>query len=170
MDNQTVIDTIVKYSKDCIIMRFIKQHVETSLILTKRLPTPFIARSADTMKIVLSEIELAIDEREMDIGKLIEPLFEGNDFGHKNSKKHSLTIQEIKDGHITLAGEKYVILLRPYKSSISNFTFLPGILYKIGSGILEDDLKLIKRIDNHVIPQDIMNLIINKKRPYEYIE
>jgi hypothetical protein len=169
MNQPTVIDTIVKYSKECIIMRFIKQHHETSLKMAKMMPFPFMARSANVIQNVICEIQLCIDERESDIGKLFEPLFEGNDFGHRLSKKHSLTIQEMRDGYILLDGEQYVILLRPLKSNISNMDYLPGVLYPT-TAILEKELDKMNKVEPHVLPQGLMNLVINNKHKYEYIE
>jgi hypothetical protein len=169
MNNQTVIDTIVKYSKDCIVMRFIKQHHEISLKLNSKIPFPFMVRSANTLQVIIGEIQMCIDERESDIGKLLVPLFEGRDFGHKLSKKHSLTIQEMRDGYITLDGEKFVILLRPLQGATSDLNYSPGVLYVLTS-VLEDDLVTMPKVEPRVIAQDIMNLIINNKHKYEYIE
>lgn len=170
MNNQTVIDTIVKYSKDCIVMRFILSHLKKSLFLVKRLPIPFTLPSADTIKIVMEELSIRIDERESDIGKLLIPLFEGKDFGHKNNSKHSLTLKEIRDGYILLDGEEYVILLKELKSQRSDFHYSPGVLYKIGSGMLKEDLDDIEQSNDNIIANDLLNLIINKKSAYEYLE
>lgn len=170
MDNKTVIDTIVKYSKDCIVMRFILSHLKKSLFLTKRLPIPFRLPSADSIKIVIDELDMRIDERESDIGKLLIPLFEGKDFGHNNSKKHSLTLSEIRDGYILLDREEYVILLRPLKSQSSDFNYSPGVLYKIGSGVRKEDLDCMMESNDAIIADDLLNLIINKKTAYEYLE
>lgn len=170
MDNVTIIDTIVKYSKDCIAMRFIKNHLYKSWLLVKSLPIAFRLPSADTIKIVIDELDMRIDEREQDIGKYLEPLFEGNDFGHKTSKKHSLTLKEIKDGYIILGGEKYIILLRKFISPNSGFTFEPGVLYKIGSGISEKDITDIKPSEREVLKNELLNIVIKKKTAYEYLE
>jgi hypothetical protein len=169
MNNQTVIDTIVKYSKECIEMRFIKQHLITSLRLVKKLPFPFRVPSASVILNVDTEIQMRIDERESDIGKLLEPLFEGLDFGQNICNKHSLTIKEIRDGYVTLSGEKYVILLRPLKGHISSFDYLPGILYPI-SPILEKELDKMVKEEPRAIRQEILNLVINNKHKYEYID
>ena len=170
MNNKTAIDTIVKYSKECIALRFIKNHLQKSLSLIKRLPITFFIPSADSLKIVIEELDLKIKERENDVGKFLIPLFEGNDFGHKNSIKHSLTIQEIKDGYMVLGGEEYVILLRPFKSSTTGFSYEPGVLYKIGSGIRQEDLDLIKPFEEAIINNDLLNVVIKKKTAYEYLE
>lgn len=168
MNNQTVIDTIVKYSKDCIVMRFVKKHLEKSLFLVKRLPIPFDLPSANTLKIVIEELNMRIDERESDVGKLLIPLFEGKDFGHNNSKKHSLTLQEIRDGYIMLDREEYVILLKNITKL--DFSYSAGVLYKIGSGIRKEDLDAIIQSNDSIIADDLLNLIINKKTAYEYLE
>ena len=165
MDNQTVIDTIVKYSKECIVRRFIKEHLKKSWLLAKSLNLP----SANTIKIVVEELDIRLDEKENDIGRLFEPLFEGKDFGHKDSKKHSLTVNEIKDGYVMLDGEKYVILLRPLLSLNSDITYSAGILYPL-TGILEMDLVSMQTNKGEIITDDLLNLIIKKKTAYEYLE
>jgi hypothetical protein len=167
MNNQTVIDTIVKYSKDCIVLRFIKRHFEKSLLLGKNLPQPFILPSINTLKIIIDEISMRIDEREGDIGKLLTPLFEGKDFGHKNSNKHSLTINEMRDGYIMLDGEKYVILLRPLKDNQLAFNYSAGVLYEL-TGELEKNLAKLNSTEENVL-HDLFNLIINKKTSYGYL-
>ena len=169
MKELTVIDTIVKYSKDCIIMRFTLDHLQKSLFLAKHLPTPFILPSVDTLKIVIEELKMRIDEREGDVGKLLIPLFEGKDFGHKDSKKHSLTLREIRDGYILLDGEKYVILLRELKHPITHFTYSPGVLYEM-VGELSEKLLLNLYAPEGDAQVDLLNLIIKKKTAYEYLE
>ena len=57
MNNQTVIDTVVKYSKDCIIKRFIKEHLKKSWMLAKSQNLP----SANTLKIVIDELDFRIN-------------------------------------------------------------------------------------------------------------
>ena len=158
----------MKYSKDCIVMRFIKKHMGVSLLLAKHLPMPFILPSANSIKIVIDECDLRIQEREGDIGKLIIPLFEGIDFGYNNLNKHSLTIDEIRSGYITLGGEEYVILIRPLKGLTTGFDYNPGVLYKIGSGVRKEDLMHMPRINEQIIDENLLNLIINKKTAYEY--
>ena len=77
MDNKTVIDTIVKYSKDCIVMRFILSHLKKSLFLTKRLPIPFRLPSADSIKIVIDELDTRFmgSENAADLfGRILEPI------------------------------------------------------------------------------------------------
>ena len=170
MKERTAIDTIVKYSRECIAMRFIKNHLQKSLLLIKGLPLAFRLPSADTIKIVIDELDMRIDEREQDVGKYLMPLFEGNDFGHKNSNKHSLTLQEMRNGYILLDGENYVILLKEFNSPTSGFTYSPGVLYKIGSGIREEDLSLIKPSKEEILTKDLLNIVINKKTAYEYLE
>jgi hypothetical protein len=170
MENQTVIDTIVKYSKECIILRFIKNHTETNLRLLKSLPIRYALPSVDTIKIPLEELQLKIDEVEKDIGRLIEPLFEGHDFGHTNSAKHSLTIKEIKQGYILLDGEEYIIMLRPFVSKSTGYSYTPGVLYKIGSGVRQEDLDSIPESEEPWMKDDILRLIINKKTAYEYLK
>lgn len=165
MSNQTVIQAVVNKSKDCITLRFIKAHLQKAWLLTKLIELP----SANSMKILLDELCLKLDEREEDIGRLLIPLFEGNDFGHANSKKHSLTIQEIKDGYILLDGESYIILLRPLLSLSSNLRYEPGILYPL-TGALELDLITLRSEKEQILNDDLLNLIIKKKTAYEYLE
>jgi hypothetical protein len=165
MDNQTVIDTIVKYSKDCIVKRFIKEHLKKSWMLAKLQNLP----SANTIKIVIDELDFRLDEKESDIGRLFEPLFEGKDFGHTISKKHSLTISEMRDGYIMLDGEKYIILLRPLWSLDSDMKYYPGILYEVDS-INQRALQSMRSQSETVLTDDLLKLIIKKKTAYEYIE
>lgn len=172
MENITAIDTIVKYSKDCIVMRFILNHLQKSLFLTKRLPKPFSLPSADTIKIVIDELALRIDEREKDIGKIMKPLFEGNTFNKDfTTGKNSLTLQEIRNGYfIPDKNEEYVMLLRPTFGKEAGFNYSPGVLYKIGSSVLKKDLEGIEPSTDAIIANDLLNLIINKKIAYEYLE
>lgn len=164
MSNQTVIDTVVKYSKDCIIKRFIKEHLKKSWMLARLHNLP----SANTIKIVIDELNMRLDERESDIGKLLTPLFEGNDFGHATSKKHSLTLSEMRDGYIMLDGEKYMILLRPLWSLDSDMKYEPGVLYQVDS--VNQKALLSMKSEQKLLTDDLLNLIIKKKTAYEYIE
>lgn len=172
MQNPTAIETIVKYSKDCIVMRFVLNHLQKSLFLTKRLPSPFILPSSDTIKIVINELAVRIDEREKDIGKILKPIFEGNTFNKDFvNGKNSLTLQEIRNGYfIPDINEEFVILLRPLKSKTTGFDYLPGVLYKIDGGIPKEDLDKIEKSNDAIIANDLLNLIINKKIAYEYLE
>ena len=165
MNNQTVIQAIVNKSKGCITLRFIKQHLLKSWLVAKYADLP----SANSLKILIDELNLKLDEREEDIGKLLIPLFEGNDFGHQNSKKHSLTIQEIRDGYIMLDGEKYVILLRPLHSLQSNVIYEAGVLFPL-TGPLELDLITLRKENVEVMDETLLRIIINKKTAYEYLE
>jgi hypothetical protein len=135
------------------------------------LPIRYALPSANTIKIPIDELQLKIDEVEQDIGRLMEPLFEGHDFGHKNAPKHSLTIKEMKQGYILLDGEEYIIPLRPFAGASTGYSYSPGVLYKIGSGVREEDLACIKESKESWMVDDLMlSLIINKKTAYEYLK
>ena len=161
MDNQTVVDTIVKYSKECIIRRYIKDHLQKSILLARMVNLP----SANGINILIDEIDFRINERETDIGRLLKPLFEGKDFGHIDSKKHSLTLSELRDGYMLLGGEQYVIFLREAHSPDSGMKYYPGVLYQIDD-INEKVLPLLKS----KIEDDFLNVIIKRKNAYEYIK
>jgi hypothetical protein len=186
MNNQTVIDTIMKYSKDCIVMRFTKNHLKKSMFLGHRCPKPFGIKSIDTIKIPLDELEMSLTETENNIAKLITPLFEGKDFNYGKDGKFSLSVSEMRDGYILLKEvsrrdpitkvvlsykvEEHIILLRQLKSQSSDFSYSPGVLYKVGSGIREQDLSSMVASNEAIIANDLLNVIINKKAAYEYLE
>jgi len=186
MDNPNIVDIIVKYSIDCIKMRFIRTHLNKSLILVKSLPITFRLPSADTIKIVIDELSVRLQERESDIGKLLSPLFEGKDFDYNQNGKNSLSLSEIKDGYILLKEvckrdssttnvisykqEEHVILLRKLYSKSSGFNYNPGVLYKLSGGLTEKELSDLRVKGINLIPDNLLELIINKKNAYEYLK
>jgi hypothetical protein len=166
MNNQTVIQAIVNKSKGCIMLRFTKEHFLKTWLLAKQANLS----SANSLKILVDELIFKLNEQEEDIGKLLMPLFEEHDFGHTNSKKHSLTVQEIRDGYIMLDGESYVILLRPLRTVDSTgLNYDAGVLYPL-SGALESELVNLRKEDIDVIDKDLLRIIIKKKTAYEYIK
>ena len=184
MSNITLIDTIVKYSKDCIVMRFVKRHMTMSLALAKRLPIPFMLPSINSIMIPIEECDMRINEKENDIAKLLTPLFEGKDFGYDKKGRYSLSLSEIRDGYILLKEvskrdpltnlilsykvEEHVILLRQLQSKNSSLWYNPGVLYKIGSGVLEEDLLKMAPSNEAIIPNELLDVIIKRKTAYEY--
>lgn len=168
----TVIDTIVKYSKDCITMRFSKEHLKKSQLLIRRFPSAFTIPSAPTINTILHEVEMRINEREQDIRKLLEPLFEGHDFGYDT--KFSLSVEDIRSGYIYLVeknGDDHVILLRPYKNLSTKTIYTSGVLYKVVDKVIDEKL-LISIYDRKQVGvgHDLVDIIIKKNKAYEYIE
>lgn len=177
-----LIDAIVKYSKDCILMRFVKNHLKKSLFLTKRLP--FQLRTSDTISLVMEELDNRLNEREGDIKLRITPLFEGKDFNYGSTGKFSLSKSEIEDGFILLKevarrekdkvisykDKEFIIFLRPFDDKETGLNFAPGVLYEIGSSFPEESLKDIPKSKESFLDNDILNLIIKKPHSYEYIE
>jgi hypothetical protein len=172
MKQPTVIDTIVKYSKDCIALRFILQHFVTSVRLIKSLPVRYIISEIDRLEEYATSLALRIDEKEKDIGKLIIPMLQGMEyaFGYDNRNKYSLTIGEMRDGYIMLPGEEYVILLRELDPNLLHFHYEPGILYKLDGELKLKTLRKLYSKQEKFMDTEILNLIINNKKKYEYIK
>jgi hypothetical protein len=178
MIDPTVINTIVKYSKDCITMRFVKLRLKEDMFLVTRLPFPI--SSVNLIKVIINSIEIGLEEKEKVIGKLLIRLFEGKDFSYEKNGKWSLSKGEIRDTYILLKEvskrdpitnqiisykpDEYIILLKQYKE------FEPGILYHIGLEFKEEFLSNIKPSNEELISNDLLNIIIKKSRAYEYIE
>ena len=143
MKQPTIIDTIVKYSKDCIIMRFILQHFIMSVRLIKSLPSGYIIPEVDKLDDYGTSLALRIDEREKDIGKLLIPILQGKEkeFGYDSRNKYSLTISEIKDGYVMLPGETHIILLRELDPNLFHFHYDPGVLYELKGELTIKSLK-----------------------------
>jgi hypothetical protein len=178
MINPTVINTIVKLSKDCITMRFVKLRLKEDLFLVTRLPYPIT--SNNLIKVIINSIEIGLDEYEKTIGNFLIRLFEGKDFSYEKNGKWSLSKGEIRDGYIILKEvakrdtttnhiisykpDEWIILLRKYKE------FEPGILYHIGLEFKEEHLLEIEPSNEALISNDLLNVIIKKSHAYEYIE
>ena len=169
MKQPTVIDTIVKYSKDCIVMRYILHHFVTSIRLIKSLPSKYIIADVDKLEEYAISLALRIDEKEKDIGSLLTPLFNGKNFGYENGK-YSLTISEMRDGYLMLSGEEHVILLREPDPSLFHFHYVPGILYKLEGELTIKALSKLYSKQEKFMDDEILNLIINNKKKYEYIK
>jgi hypothetical protein len=170
MKQPTVIDTIVKYSKECIVMRFILDHFVTSVRLIRSLPAKYITPKMEELDEYAVSLALHIDEKEGDISRLLVPLFQGKDFGYTDKNKYSLTISEMRDGYIMLQGEEYVILLRELDPSFFHFHYQPGVLYKLEGELTIKTLSKLYSKHEKFMDENILNLIINNKKKYEYIK
>ena len=185
MSELSLIDTIVKYSKECITLKFIINHLSKSKLLVKMLPPTIRVPSINTIDIPVSEIRFALSEIETTIGQLLTPLFEGKDFDYKEGKQFSLSSQEIKDGYILLKEiarrdetgkalsykpSDFVILLRGFTSSVNGFWYEPATLYEVGRSIREDDLLHIAPSDEALMSDPLLKLLIKKKYEYGYLE
>jgi hypothetical protein len=186
MKELTIMDTIVKYSKECIVIRFVKNYFVKGKLLTRMLPIGIRVPSINTVDVPIAELDFALKNIETDIGRLLTPLFEGKDFNFPYDGKFSLSVSEMRDGYILLKEvakrepitnnvisykqDEYVILLRPLKSHNSSFVYSPGVLYALGSGVTEEDLKDMVPSDRAIIANDLLNIIINKKLAYEYFK
>jgi hypothetical protein len=167
MNQPTVIDTIVKYSKDCIIIRFILQHFVTSVRLIKSLPSTYLIPNVDQLEEYAISLAQRLDEKETDIGKLLTPLLQGKDFGYSKRTKYSLTVSEIRDGYIMLEGEQYIILLRELNL---HYHYNPGVLYELKGELSAKALSELYDKKQKFVDKELLDLIINNKKKYEYIK